>query len=70
MTGTRVEIAKRHITEQRQKIREHEICIAALLDAGHLSEIELEFEQRLLRRLKVYERYLEPQIRQASLRSR
>jgi hypothetical protein len=63
MAGTRVEIAKRHIAEQRQKIREHEIRIGALLDAGHLSEIELEFEQRLLKRLKAYERSLEPKIK-------
>jgi hypothetical protein len=59
MAGTRVEIAKRHITGQQQKIIEYEVRIAALLDAGHLSEVELEFEQRLLRRLKAYERYLE-----------
>jgi hypothetical protein len=59
MAGTGVEIAKRHITEQQQKIREHEVRVAALLDAGHLSEVELEFEQKLLRRLKAYERYLE-----------
>jgi hypothetical protein len=60
MAGTRVEIARRHITQQQQKIREHEVRIATLLEAGHLSEIELEFEQRLLGRLKVYERYLQP----------
>jgi hypothetical protein len=45
MAGTRVEIARRHITEQQQKIREHEARIATLLQAGHLSEVELEFGQ-------------------------
>ena len=60
MAGTRVEIAQRHISEQQQKIREHEARIAALLEAGHLSEIEIKFEQKLLRRLKAYERCVEP----------
>jgi hypothetical protein len=60
MTETRVEIAKRHITEQQERIREHEARIEALLRAGHLSEVEIEFEQKLLGRLKAFERYLEP----------
>jgi hypothetical protein len=60
MAGTRVEIAKRHITEQQQKIREHEARIEALQRAGHLSPLEIEFEQKLLKRLKAFERYLEP----------
>jgi hypothetical protein len=60
MAQTRVEIAMRHITEQQRKIKEHEARIEALLQAGHLTPLEIEFEEKLLRRLKAFERYLEP----------
>jgi hypothetical protein len=60
MTETRVEIAKRHITEQQRKIKEHEARMEALKSAGHLSPLEVSFEQRLHWRLKAFERYLKP----------
>jgi hypothetical protein len=60
MAEARVEIAMRHINEQQRKLREHEARIEALRKAGHLSEVELDFEQRLLGRLKAFQRALEP----------
>jgi hypothetical protein len=53
MAETREKIAKRHITEQQRKIKEHEARMEALKSAGHLSP-----EQRLHWRLKAFERYL------------
>ena len=58
MAWTRVEIAMRHITEQQHKIKEHEDRIKALQQAGHLSEVELEFEQKLRKRLRAYQHTL------------
>ena len=59
MGKTRVGIAMRHINEQQRKIREHEARIEVLRQAGHLSEVELDLQQRLLARLKAFERALE-----------
>jgi peptidoglycan hydrolase CwlO-like protein len=59
MVGTRVEIAMRHITEQQKKIKEHEARVEALQQAGHLSEVELEFKQKLMKRLRAYQHTLE-----------
>jgi hypothetical protein len=58
MAETREKIAKRHITEQQRKIKEHEARMEALKSAGHLSPVEVSFEQRLHWRLKAFERYL------------
>jgi hypothetical protein len=59
MAETRVEIAMRHITEQQRKIKEHEARVEALQRAGHLSPVEIEFERKLLSRLKAFEWCLE-----------